>query len=235
MGMADGIQRMGGGIIVPLHRASIVVIPEVGLRIVNKHEHIQLINEADPSRAIISFDWVTSCVEQDVLLQLAEYKLRCNSVSHHSTINHQDAYPLIDSTAASVESDEVIKAMDQFYAKEEEQDEHDSNDLDAATPKIGPVALDGAVPIAPPIPPKTPSINSVTDNLENMAGPKTTSNKSGVIFESMEVPEHLMSSFFWLEDKFHIWERSGFWWVSFCVLYPSKNGGELLFAGNRLS
>jgi hypothetical protein len=70
---------MGGGIIVPLHRASFVVVPEIGIRIASSDHHQQLVEESDPSRAVISFDWVTNCVEQDKLLNLTEYKLQCPS------------------------------------------------------------------------------------------------------------------------------------------------------------
>lgn len=90
---------MGGGFIVPLHRASIVVVPEIGLRMANNDQHRELVEESDPSRAIVSFDWVTDCVEQDRLLDLKEYKLRYTpSVSLD---NHDRQRPSPDAASAA--------------------------------------------------------------------------------------------------------------------------------------
>jgi hypothetical protein len=201
---------MGGGVIVPLHRASIVVVPEIGIRIAPSDHHQQLVEESDPSRAVISFDWVTNCVEQDRLLNLTEYKLQCPS--HPSCEKHQNPVSgtYANSIASSTTSEETIARTEEIVYPTTKHNNTD-NDSKTPTPKNVPINLPaGPVTNGPPTPPMTPTIDTVDNNLEKLAWAKLTPEKSGVTAEAAEVPEHMLSSYFWLEDKLHGWGKSGF-------------------------
>jgi hypothetical protein len=68
----------------------------------------------------------------------------------------------------------------------------------------------GKVLNEPPTPPLTPTIASTTKYLRDMTRTELISEMNGVTTESTEVPEHLISSFFWLQDKLEIWAKSDF-------------------------
>jgi hypothetical protein len=201
---------MGGGIIVPLRRASFVVVPEIGIRIASSDHHQQLVEESDPSRAVISFDWVTECVEQEKLLDLNEYKLRCPPFA--SVDNHQNPVSgtYADSISPPVTSEEITAKTEEIIYPNDKQDS-DYNGSNTTTPKN--VAIDltgGKVLNGPPTPSMTPTIDSISNNLEKLAWAKLSPDRSGVTAEAGEVPEHMLSSYFWLEDKLHGWGKSGF-------------------------
>lgn len=101
--------------------------------------------------------------------------------------------------------------MDRFYADDDEHHSDKSNASNMTTPRNVAINLTGGqVPTGPPTPPMTPDIPSMTNNLENMALSKLAPDKTGVTTELTEVPEHLMTSFFWLQDKFEVWAKSDF-------------------------
>jgi hypothetical protein len=201
---------MGGGIIVPLHRASFVVVPEIGIRIASSDHHRQLVEESDPSRAVISFDWVTDCVEQDKLLNLNEYKLQCPSHASFENYPCSSAGTYANSITSSTTSEETT-ARTEDIAYPTNRQNNDDNDSKTPTPKNVPINLPaGPITNAPPTPPMTPTIDSINNNLEKLAWAKLTPDKSGVTAEAVEVPEHMLSSYFWLEDKLHGWGKSGF-------------------------
>ena len=202
---------MGGGIIVPLHRASFVVVPEIGIRIASSDHHRQLVEESDPSRAVISFDWITDCVEQEKLLDLNEYKLRCPPFAPIDDYQNPVSGTYTNSISPSVTSEKTTAKTEKivYPDHEESDDEHGSN---TTTPKNVPVTNLPAGPVStgPPTPPMTPTIDSINNNLEKLALGKLTPDKTGVTTESTEVPEHLMTSFFWLQDKLEVWAKSDF-------------------------
>jgi hypothetical protein len=201
---------MGGGVIVPLHRASIVVVPEIGIRIASSDHHRQLVEEMDPSRAVISFDWVTECVEREKLLDLNEYKLQCPSHLSFEKYQNPVSGTYANSIASSSTSEETIARTEEIVYPTTKQN-NDENDSKTSTPKNVPPNLPaGPVTNAPPTPPMTPTIDSINNNLEKLAWAKLTPDKSGVTAEAVEVPEHMLSSYFWLEDKLHGWGKSGF-------------------------
>jgi len=93
------------------------------------------------------------------------------------------------------------------------QDKDDLDDQNATIPKdiMSDLILEGGQgSIASPSPPETPTISYITDKLEGatVSGPEP--DKTEITIESLEVPEDMMSSFFWLEDKFHVWAKSDF-------------------------
>jgi hypothetical protein len=200
---------MGGGIIVPLHRASFVVVPEIEIRIASSDHHRQLVEESDPSRAVISFDWVTECVEQDKLLNLDEYKLRCPSFA--SFDKYRESSSGTDSSmASSTTSEETTAKTEEIVYLTNQKNNHD-NDSNTPTPKNVPINLSaGQGTTGPPTPPTTPTIDSINNTVEKLALGKLTPDKTGVTTESTEVPEHLMTSFFWLQDKLEVWAKSDF-------------------------
>jgi len=76
--------------IVPLHRASIVVVPEKGVKDASTVWIQRLVEEADPSRVVVSLDWVTDCLAWDQLLELETYRIRLpttavDDISHQSS------------------------------------------------------------------------------------------------------------------------------------------------------
>lgn len=75
-------QKFGGGTIVPLHRASIVVVPEQGVRTPSTVLIRRLVEEADPSRVIVSLDWISDCLALDQLLDVGTYRLQPSSQSN---------------------------------------------------------------------------------------------------------------------------------------------------------
>lgn len=201
---------MGGGVIVPLHRASIVVVPEIGIRLASSDRYRLLVEESDPSRAIISFDWVTECVEREKLLDLNEYKLRCPPFASIDNYQNPVFGTYANSISPSVTSEETTAKTEEIIYPDDKQDS-DDNGSNTTTPKN--VALDltgGKVLNGPPTPSMTPTIDSINDNLEKLAWAKLTPDKSGITAEATEVPEHMLSSYFWLEDKLHVWGKSGF-------------------------
>jgi len=201
---------MGGGIIVPLHRASIVVMPEIGIRITSSDQHRSLVEQSDPSRAIVSFDWVTSCVEQEKLLDLNEYKLRISLYA--SSDNHQTPTygTYANSSATSVTSEETTAGTEEIVYLTNKQNNND-NDSNTPTPKNLPINLPAEqVTTGLPTPLMTPIFDSINNNLENLAWAKLAPDETGVTTEATEVPEHMLSSYFWLEHKLHGWGKSGF-------------------------
>lgn len=75
-------QKFGGGTIVPLHRASIVVVPERGVRTPSTVVIQRMVEEADPSRVIVSLDWISDCLALDQLLDVGTYRLQPSSRSN---------------------------------------------------------------------------------------------------------------------------------------------------------
>jgi len=185
---------MGGGIIVPLHRASFVVVPEIGIRIAANDQHRSLVEQSDLSRAIISFDWVTSCVEQEKLLSLNEYKLRTSPYA--SSDNYQTPIygTYANSNAPSVTSEETTAGTKEIVYPTNKQNNND-NDSNTPTPKKLPINLPaGQVTTGLPTAPMTPIIDSINNNLENLAWAKLAPDETGVTTEATEVPEHMLSS-----------------------------------------
>jgi hypothetical protein len=153
---------MGGGIIVPLHRASIVVVPEVGNRIVSGDQHRQLVEESDASRAVISFDWVTDCVDQDKLLNLTEYKLRCPPFASFTKYQQSNSGVYANSIASSTTSEETFVRTEEIVYPNDRQ-ENDDNGSNTTTPKNVNINLTGAKVLnGPPTPPMTPSLPTPT-------------------------------------------------------------------------
>jgi hypothetical protein len=201
---------MGGGVIVSLQRASFVVVPEIGIRIASSDRHRDLVEESDPSRAVISFDWVTDCVEQDKLLNLNEYKLRCPSFASFDNYRNPNSGEYANSIASSTTSDGTI-AKTEETAYPRHQQGNDDNISNTTTPKNVTINLTGGKVLnEPPTPPLTPTIASTTNNLQDMTRTELTPEITGVTTESTEVPEHLISSFFWLQDKLEVWAKSDF-------------------------
>jgi hypothetical protein len=201
---------MGGGIIVPLHRASFVVVPEIEIRIASSDHHRQLVEESDPSRAVISFDWITDCVEQEKLLDLNEYKLRCPPFAPIDDYQNPVSGTYTNSISPSVTSEETAAKMEEIIYPNGKQDSND-NGSNTTTPKNVAINLTGGKALnGLPTPPITPAIDSIGNNFENLAWTGLTPDKTGVTAEAEEVPEHMLSSYFWLEDKLHGWGKSGF-------------------------
>jgi len=204
---------MGGGIIVPLHRASFVIIPEMNLRVANDDEHQRLVSDMDPSRTVISFDWVTDCVEQDRLIGLEGYKLRNSSFSAYAGTIQSQLDLTLDSPAASIKSNDTMVTITPVASPDPLHDETHIQD----DPKDGTITSTVApgMMLQPHVagrltPPMSPNIVSVTASLKDMAWQALTPEQTGPASEVLEVPEHLMDAFFWLEDKLNHWGQSDF-------------------------
>jgi hypothetical protein len=201
---------MGGGIIVPLHRASIVVVPEIAIRIASSDQHRQLVEESDASRAVISFDWVTECVEQDKLLNLNEYKLRSPPFASFNEHQQSSSGVYANSIASSITSEKTFARTEEIVYPNNSQENNDGGS-NTTTPKNKNISLTGAKVLnGPPTPPMTPTIASNTNNVQGIPCTELTPNQTGDATEAMEVPEHLMTSFFWLQDKLEVWVKSDF-------------------------
>jgi hypothetical protein len=204
---------MGGGIMVPLHRASYIIIPEMNLRVASSDEHRRLINDPDISRAVVSFDWVTDCVEQDRLIGLEGYKLRSSPYSTYAGTVSSQADLTPDSPAASIKSNgTVIRAKsvvspDASHNNTYVQDEPEEGTISS---EIASSMLLLQQPTGQLTPPLSPNIVSVTASLKDMGWQTPEPEKTGPASEILEVPENLMDAFFWLEDKLRLWGRSDF-------------------------
>lgn len=72
------LQRVGGGLIVPLEQASFIIIPEADLRVARTGEQVELIKNvtaSDRPCAVLSKDWVTECINQNDLLDTDPYRV----------------------------------------------------------------------------------------------------------------------------------------------------------------
>lgn len=69
------LQRFGGGVIVPLERATIVVLSQRGTIPASNTKYAQLLQQTDEARAVVSLDWVTECIERDELVSLEPYRV----------------------------------------------------------------------------------------------------------------------------------------------------------------
>jgi hypothetical protein len=185
-------------------------VPEIGIRIASSDQHRQLVSESDPSRAVISFDWVTDCVEQDKLLNLNEYKLQRPSDASFEKHQNPVSGTYANSITSSTTSEETIARTEEIVYPTTKQNNNE-NDSKTPTPKNVPINLPaGPITNGPPTPPMTPTIDSINKNLEKLAWANLTPDKTGVTTESTEVPEHLITSFFWLQDKLEVWGKSDF-------------------------
>ncbi|OCF61494.1 hypothetical protein L486_01142 [Kwoniella mangroviensis CBS 10435] len=74
------ITRTGGGVIVPEPQATIHILPLSPTESVIEPEHSRIVREisSDPTRAVVSADWVNDCIETDRLLSLDEYRINSN-------------------------------------------------------------------------------------------------------------------------------------------------------------
>jgi hypothetical protein len=79
------LQNIGGGTIVPLHRASIVVVPEFCVRVASTRFIRQLLEETDSNRVIVSYDWVSACLSQGRLIDIDTFKLRSSPLDDVDT------------------------------------------------------------------------------------------------------------------------------------------------------
>lgn len=71
-------QRFGGGLLVSLDRAAIVIIPVPGLRVAQTPEQVELVQaviELGGGRAVLSKDWVAECIDQDELVDIEPYRI----------------------------------------------------------------------------------------------------------------------------------------------------------------
>ena len=201
---------MGGGIMVPLHRASFVVVPEIGIRIASNDQHRHLVEESDASRALISFDWITDCVEREKLLDLNEYKLRISPYVSFDLWQTPISGTYANFSASSITSENTTARTGNAVYPNNSKD-NDDNSSHVTTPKNVAKDLTGETVLSgPPTPMMTPPIDSVNTNLEDLAWAKLTHDKSGVTTESAEVPNDLMTSFFWLQDQLEVWSKSDF-------------------------
>ena len=191
---------------VPLHRASFVVVPEIRIRIASSDQCRHLVEESDTSRAVISFDWVTECVEQEKLLNIDEYKLRTSSYASFDNYQTPVSGTYVNSSASSITPENT---EDTVYPNNKQND--DDTGSQVTTPKNVAINLTGGEVLNGPLTPRmTPPIDSVNTNLEDLAWAKLTHDKSGVTTESAEVPNDLMTSFFWLQDNLEVWSKSDF-------------------------
>jgi hypothetical protein len=189
---------------------SLEVVPEIGIRIASSDQHRNLVEESDASRAVISFDWVTECVEQDKLLNLNEYKLQYPSFASVGDSQNPISGTYAHSISPSVIAKETTAKTEEIVLSNDKQDSDDDGS-NTTTPKNVAINLTGGkIPNEPPTPPMTPTIDSISNNLENLAWAEWTPHMTGVTAEATEVPEHMLSSYFWLEDKLHGWGKSGF-------------------------
>ncbi|WVQ66779.1 uncharacterized protein L199_004970 [Kwoniella botswanensis] len=71
------ITRTGGGVIVPEPQATIHILPLSPTELLIEPEHSRIVREisSDPTRAVVSADWVNDCIETDRLLSLDEYRM----------------------------------------------------------------------------------------------------------------------------------------------------------------
>jgi hypothetical protein len=198
---------------VPLHRASYVIVPEMNLRVATNDEHRRLVNDPDTSRAVVSFDWVTDCVEQDRLIGLEGYKLRSSPYSTYAGTVQSQADLTLDSPAASVKSNgTVVRVKSVVSPDASHHDTYVQDDPEEGTisSKIPPGMSLQQQPTGQLTPPLSPNIVSVTASLKDMGWQALEPEKTGPSSEMLEVPENLMDAFFWLEDKLHLWARSDF-------------------------
>jgi hypothetical protein len=75
------MQNLGGGMIVPLHMARIIVVPEIGVRAPTTMFIRRLVEEAPLLRVVVVLDWVTACLDQDRLLDIDAYRLGSSPLS----------------------------------------------------------------------------------------------------------------------------------------------------------
>jgi len=200
---------LGGGNIVPLHRASLVVIPELGLRVCTSPEHRAIVNELDGSQAVIAFDWVTNCVEQDTLFDLSEYKLQSPSKLAFGEGNQQAFKHQLGSIAGSTKSSDSVVSTVEVQSPSHKSGSGGSPQH-GGTPKSVDKLLSEAQHTGQITPTTTSSVTSLAKSLDNLACQAEILDKTVALAEVIEVPEHLMGAFFWLEDKLNHWGRSDF-------------------------
>ncbi|WWD03857.1 hypothetical protein V865_001913 [Kwoniella europaea PYCC6329] len=71
------ITRTGGGLIVPEPQATIHILPLSLTELLIEPAHSRIVREisSDPTRAVVSADWVNDCIETDRLLSLDKYRM----------------------------------------------------------------------------------------------------------------------------------------------------------------
>ena len=96
---------MGGAVIAPFERATIIIINEPGLRIAVKPEHRAAVQQASVRQVVVSIDWVVQCIEADqIVINFAHFQIKMAP-----TISE----PLVDDHApATLEADQIIMVSD---------------------------------------------------------------------------------------------------------------------------
>ena len=111
------LQNIGGGAIVPLHRASIVVIPEFCIRVAPTRLARQLVEESDSNRVIVSYDWVSACLSQGRLVDIETFKLQFLPLDDTNTVSREfNKYSPAD--LISIQLEELAKSMDPIKEKD---------------------------------------------------------------------------------------------------------------------
>jgi hypothetical protein len=105
------MQNIGGGAIVPLHRASIVVVPEFCIRVAPTRFIQQLVEETDSNRVIVSYDWVSACLSQGRLIDIETFKLQSSPLDNADTASRKfNQYRASD--LISIQLEELARSMD---------------------------------------------------------------------------------------------------------------------------
>lgn len=70
------MQRFGGGLIVPIERASIIIVPISGIREATTVNLRDIVESAAVGQHVVSIDWVTQCMEDDRPVDFEPYRIR---------------------------------------------------------------------------------------------------------------------------------------------------------------
>jgi hypothetical protein len=105
------LQNIGGGTIVPLHRASVVVVPEFCVRVAPTRFIRQLVEETDSNRVIVSYDWVSACLSQGRLINIETFKLRPSPLDDVDTAS-RGFNQYRPSDLISIQLEELARSMD---------------------------------------------------------------------------------------------------------------------------
>jgi hypothetical protein len=88
-----------------------VVVPEFCLEVAPTRFIRQLVEQPDPSRVIVSYDWVSACLSQDRLLNIDTYKLRSSPLGAVGASSRKfNQYRPSD--LISIQLEELEKSMD---------------------------------------------------------------------------------------------------------------------------
>jgi hypothetical protein len=109
--MEADLQNIGGGTIVPLHRASIVVVPEFCVRVAPTRFIRQLVEVTDSNRIIVSYDWVSACLSQGRLVDIETFKLQSSPLGDVDTAS-RGFNQYRSSDLISIQLEELAQSMD---------------------------------------------------------------------------------------------------------------------------